>query len=763
MSGNPFLFSPSNFDFSGLDHYRSTDKDHLALDVLDYDKNHFFSRNSPSLKSRIHFYRHKLTTRKQIGLFSGRLKLFVLALFVLITFSAIHIPIPFSLDILGSHVKYLPLREKVDPEEALHLHGLDLSVAELPFFNDDMMSEFNYDPRLPTALILKLVLDHISVRNGTFDAKFKVPFNWKLWVDLHSRLVPSNSWYNRFRLPSGRFETCDEFKRFFGITKNHFGTDLDNCVDIEYDTPEGYPKFKVLHAEDKALPYEARIIYGASYLYHEAQNPKRLIFLGLGKSNESLILPVEANDSSNLMQFNHEYARSFNDQPFVSLEELVKKVSLTLNLNSDKVLPINELDVIKDTPRLMNHNNQGLSIDKSSFQWDLERELQLLEHRTSQVNDVEGLDAGIYSTIQCEMRSMYDFSKYFHESKVSGKYLPSGEHYDWRFFNGFYLSQQENLAVLHRLGRAWLRFSRAAGLHTWIAHGTLLGWYWNGLILPWDQDLDVQMTVQSLYLLGRNFNSSLVTDVSIEDGYSSALGHYYIDVGSSFFVRDKLNGNNAIDARFVDTETGLYVDITALAFTDHLKLKLTTKEKVELQKVMDPNVKEKLQWIKNKYSTATLPGVIETDRNKVSDALEKQFHDFKFDNFVNKELFHCRNNHFYKYGEVGRLRSTMFEGVPALIPFEFESILKREYPKGLTLKHFSNHFWDPVNRLWVPEKKKKIRHIEFSLTKEVTESHKKELAQIHGNETGITSDFAYSPFRIDPWLSRYRKKMTRSQ
>ncbi|ANZ76167.1 BA75_02436T0 [Komagataella pastoris] len=763
MSGSPFVFSPSNFDFSGLDHYRSSNKDHLALDVLDYDKNLYFSRNSPSLKSRIHFYRHKLTTRKQIGLLNGRLKLFVLALLVLITFSAIHIQIPFPLELLGHHVKYLPLREKIDPEEAHYLHRLDPSVSQFSFSNNDMMSEYNYDPRLPTAMILKLVLDHISLHNGTFDANFKVPFSWNFWVDLHSRLVPSDSWYNRFRLPSGRFETCDEFKKFFGITKHRYGTDLDSCVDIEFDAPKGYPKFKVLHAEDKALPYEARIIYGASYLYHEAQSPKRLIFLGLGKSTESLILPVEPSESSSMMQFTKEYAESFNNMPFVSCEELVKKVSLNLNLNTDHEQRKNELEIIEDTPRLVNHDNQGLNIDKNSFLWDLEKELELLKHRANQVNDVEGLDARILSTIQHEMRSMYDFSKYFHESKVSGKYLPSGEHYDWRFFNGFDLSQQENLAVLHRLGRAWLRFSRSAGLHTWIAHGTLLGWYWNGLILPWDQDLDVQMTVQSLYLLGRNFNGSLVTDVSIEDGDSAALGHYYIDVGSSFFVRDKLNGNNAIDARFIDTETGLYVDITALAFTDHLKLKLLTREKVELQKVMDPNVKEKLQWIKNKDPTATLQDITETDRKKVSDALEKQFHDFKFDNFVNKELFHCRNNHFYRYQEVGRLRSTMFEGVSALVPFEFESILRREYPKGLTLKHYSQHFWDPVIRLWVPEKKAKSKQIEFSLTKEITESHKKELVQIQRNETGITSDFAYSPFRIDPWLSRYRKRITKNQ
>jgi hypothetical protein len=31
--------------------------------------------------------------------------------------------------------------------------------------------------------------------------------------------------------------------------------------------------------------------------------------------------------------------------------------------------------------------------------------------------------------------------------------------------------------------RAYLNFFREQGLETWIAHGTLLGWWWNGKVL----------------------------------------------------------------------------------------------------------------------------------------------------------------------------------------------------------------------------------------------------------------------------------------
>jgi hypothetical protein len=31
--------------------------------------------------------------------------------------------------------------------------------------------------------------------------------------------------------------------------------------------------------------------------------------------------------------------------------------------------------------------------------------------------------------------------------------------------------------------RAYLAFFREKGMDTWIAHGTLLGWWWNGQVL----------------------------------------------------------------------------------------------------------------------------------------------------------------------------------------------------------------------------------------------------------------------------------------
>jgi hypothetical protein len=70
-----------------------------------------------------------------------------------------------------------------------------------------------------------------------------------------------------------------------------------------------------------------------------------------------------------------------------------------------------------------------------------------------------------------------DDNKYFHEpgsDDILG-------HYDIRYFRGV-VSSDERADTLTHLIRGYLSFFRGHGLETWIAHGTLLGWWWNGKV-----------------------------------------------------------------------------------------------------------------------------------------------------------------------------------------------------------------------------------------------------------------------------------------
>ncbi|KAI8841082.1 LicD family-domain-containing protein [Chytriomyces cf. hyalinus JEL632] len=106
-------------------------------------------------------------------------------------------------------------------------------------------------------------------------------------------------------------------------------------------------------------------------------------------------------------------------------------------------------------------------------------------------------------------------------------------------------------ASLVQILQAWSTFTMRNEIVWWISHGALLGWAWNGKLLPWDTDLDIQMSMQQLVELVA-YNGTMLE------------GRFLIDVNPSLFVRGRQR-NNVIDARVVDTETGYFMDITGLA------------------------------------------------------------------------------------------------------------------------------------------------------------------------------------------------------
>ncbi|KAF2016503.1 hypothetical protein BU24DRAFT_462649 [Aaosphaeria arxii CBS 175.79] len=150
-------------------------------------------------------------------------------------------------------------------------------------------------------------------------------------------------------------------------------------------------------------------------------------------------------------------------------------------------------------------------------------------------------------------------NKYFHEP---GGNLELG-HYDARYFHGI-VSDEERTDTQFHMIRAYLQFFRDQGLDTWIAHGTLLGWWWNGKRLPWDFDMDTQVSGATLQYLGENHNQSRHKYTS-EDG--SVKREYLLDVNPWIWERTRGDGMNIIDARWVDVRNGLFIDITGLSET----------------------------------------------------------------------------------------------------------------------------------------------------------------------------------------------------
>ncbi|KAJ9205878.1 hypothetical protein DTO164E3_1131 [Paecilomyces variotii] len=224
-------------------------------------------------------------------------------------------------------------------------------------------------------------------------------------------------------------------------------------------------------------------------------------------------------------------------------------------------------------------------------------------------------------------------TKYFHE--------PGGDdimgHYDTRFFHGV-VSYDERTDTLTHMIRAYLEFFRENGLETWIAHGTLLGWWWNGKMLPWDWDVDTQVSEETLLYMGDHFNQTIAQYIS-ED--RKVKRRYLLDVNPWSRQRDRGEGLNIIDARWIDIRNGLYIDITGLS---------------ELHPDVEPGV-----W-------------------------------------------QCKNFHKYNTEDLYPMRQTTYEGVPAKVPFKYDSILIAEYSgKALSSTHFQNHTWSPEQKIWVAD------------------------------------------------------------
>ncbi|KAK9243978.1 LicD family-domain-containing protein [Lipomyces tetrasporus] len=226
--------------------------------------------------------------------------------------------------------------------------------------------------------------------------------------------------------------------------------------------------------------------------------------------------------------------------------------------------------------------------------------------------------------------------KYFFEAVVKNDKHWVGLHYDRRYFKSE-LSDELRECAIHYMLEAWFAFLDENKIESWIAHGTLLGWYWNGETLPWDVDVDVQMFVRTMDRMSKRFNATSYEYTTAEN----EVRKYYIDVNPYFVYRSRMNAQNVIDARFVDMQSGLYIDITALAEVDPMR---------------HPNV------------------------------------------------ISCKNNHRYLVDDILPLRQTMFVGRHAYIPYEFEKILQKEYSQSALINgRYMGYIFSVTDQKWIKE------------------------------------------------------------
>lgn len=527
----------------------------------------------------------------------------------------------------------------------------------------------NHDPRVGPCVWLEAA--HKELQQHDFQPNVKLPFNWRLWLDLQ---------------PIGRRQ-CSGLAGVIGM-----------CVN---------------RGIDAAYSEATRKIMAHNHLWEGGLSPKRVLFV-MGPNSAAYDVLVVPLASSSEPQLRHQLVEQYQMAPVCTLSDRASRLAHDVSVLASRTTFIDDSKLKRDVWRVMRGgvNEHQINIDLDKF---ILPSRQLLRTTIANIESSNALgtvnefDTALFNVMVEPLAS-----KSFHEANMQHTHV--GSHYDWRFFSSTLHSTYERQAILHRLVRTWFKLARSLGIHSWLSHGSLLGWYWNGLCLPWDLDLDIQVTMESLYKLARNYNQLLVVDVTdVEGALNVGMGQFLLDVGSLIFHRDRDNGENVIDARFIDVRSGIYIDLTALTFTDAAK-QITLKEAsdLELAKVL-------------------------ASANGVATASYEELCQSRAALWNSQRLYNCKNEHFYTTEEITPLSLTLFEGIEAYVPRQHEQMLQREYgPKCTTSTsyrqwRFDGELWTDNTDQWHAERTQ-VRHV----------------VALH-NET-LAGDL--ESFRVDPWMVR---------
>ncbi|CDK28395.1 unnamed protein product [Kuraishia capsulata CBS 1993] len=554
----------------------------------------------------------------------------------------------------------------------------------------------SYDPRFTLSLYLNYIRKEFLMknpkneRNPKADSTIRVPFSWTDWTDF--------TYLNPFitRPPESKVSCEELISRANGNEAEGFCT---NAADITSEmlskwklpSVDALPGFAVTKYISTRTNPEDMLLVSKTYLLTSVPPPARIMFQAKGGSYQVLVDGTQKAIESELMDsylFEHGLTKESDKIPLNAMEEFDKLIS--------EIPP--RYAAQPQLAQILNPETQNrLHLIPEMFEFGTakvekilaECEAKVEAHEIEFDNWQNGLvtEDDYYSRFfmpenevsYCKnLRVSYDLAdqdlgKFFFEAQLTMP-LPNsdnGHHYDFRFYAGGFsqklhesfneeqLTQRKRI-VLQRLIRNWLSFTYDQGIVQWIAHGSLLAWYWDGMTFPWDMDTDVQMPVTELDRFGKLYNQTLVVE-DPREGY----GKFFIDCGTFSTHRVKGNGNNNIDARFIDVDSGTFIDITGLAITN-------TKMPVRYHDYAN-------RWKQAYGEESTIP------------------------------VFNCRNNHFYSFDEISPMRLTMMEGVPTAIPNKIKDMLIVEYKKGLARSECEHFNFVEKLGLWIHEDKiKKI-------------------------------------------------------
>lgn len=491
------------------------------------------------------------------------------------------------------------------------------------------------DDRLTMGVVFQYLLNNKNTN--------KIPFNWIDWVDLsylnsqlekpHEARLKCSDIINElnFVRPSHR-KLAQELARPFGCvnSKDLTQEEIEAMGFTSVDQLPGFIQFQ--HSFVTSSEY-IRNLQGKSYLMTHQPMPYKVIFLN--DHGDDLVLDVEKGR-----------IRDHLDDYQGEIDPMMLFDQLTQEKNKVKTYEYHPQPVMELSPEL--------------FQYDRRVLAQKVKELKSLPQSLDKLQQSYMDSMMASINvspGTKPETRYFKEAtlRLNNGNHDNGWHYDWRFFNGKLVDTHRTAIIMERLLRNWFKFTTKYDIISWIAHGPLLSWYWNGGIFPFDHDLDIQMPIIHLLKLGEMYNQTIVVE-DVHEGF----GKYMIEVGT--FVHNRLisKRGNHIDARFIDIETGVYIDITGISTSA---------------------ATPPLQYYQNLQDDIDEGAVLQKEKITYND----------------------RRVHFYHHDHISPIKLSMLNGVPCYIPNAIIKRLKYEYPRGaLTKMEYDNWYFVPRIQNWIP-------------------------------------------------------------
>lgn len=203
-----------------------------------------------------------------------------------------------------------------------------------------------------------------------------------------------------------------------------------------------------------------------------------------------------------------------------------------------------------------------------------------------------------------------------------------------------------------------------------ITHGSLLGWYFNRKILPWDNNINIS-------LMGKSIDNFLKLDIN-------KLNNNKFQIWINPNIKDRTPNHlksNIIDAKIIDLNNNSNeIQITFLYQSIDSYFKINVIKNLEIVNTSTNPFKSSNYELKLKSYAKSITNNGDLINNT---------------NYIN-----CKSPHYYDIQLILPLKLEIFENKHIYVPNNVYDCLLQEYGKKVFLPKYKNWFYDINLEIW---------------------------------------------------------------